>query len=106
MKPTKGTKRIGRFFTFLTDGVYRAVSTGPLGRLFGSYDRADRYFHKTAIVRAAQPKRNRYRGTTLRGRVAAAIDQSVLRRGAYGLMEGFLRCSLRTVGAFFLTSGI
>lgn len=106
MKLINGWKRIGRFFTFLTDRVYHAVSAGPLGRLFGGYERADRYFHKTALVRAAHPPRRRYQTVTTRGRIAAAMEKSVLRRGAYGLMQGFLRCSLRTVGSFFLTSGI
>lgn len=106
MKLINGWKRIGRFFAFLTDRVYHAVSAGPLGRLFGSYERADRYFHKTALVRAAHPPRRRYQTVTARGRIAAAMEKSVLRRGAYGLMQGFLRCSLRTVGSFFLTSGI
>ncbi len=106
MKPINGVKRIGRFFTFLTDGVYRAVSAGPLGRIFGGYERADQYFHESALLRVAQPKRRRYRAITLRGRIATAMDRSVLRRGAYGLMQGLLRCSLRTVGCFFLTGGV
>lgn len=106
MKPINIIKRIGRFFTFLTDAVYHAVSAGPLGRLFGGYERADRYFHQTALVRASHPRHHRYQTVTARGRIAAAMEQSVLRRGAYALMEGFLNCSLRTLGAFFLTSGI
>ena len=106
MKLKKLWTGIGRFFTFLTDRVYHAVAAGPLGRLFGGYERADLYFHRSAMVRLAHPPRRRYRKVTLRGRVAAMMDQSVLRRGAYALMGGFLRCSLRTVGAFFLTGGI
>ncbi len=106
MKPKNIWKRIGRFFAFLTDRVYHAVAAGPLGRVFGGYERADLYFHSTAMVRLSHPPRRRYRKTTLRGRIAAAMDRSVLRRSAYALADGFLRCSLRTVGAFFLTGGI
>lgn len=106
MKLANGMKRIGRFFTFLTDRTYRGLAAGPLGRLLGAYESADRSFHQTAMVRAMQPRRRKRYGTTLRGSMAMAMDQSALRRAAHGFANGFLRCSLRTVGAFFLTGGI
>lgn len=106
MKLANGIKRIGRFFAFLTDRLYRGIATGPLGRLFGSYEAMDARFHQTAMVRAMRPRHRKYGGTTLRGNVAMAMDQSAVRRAAHSFTDGFLRCSLRTVGAFFLTGGI
>ena len=101
-----GFKRVGRFFSSFTARVYRAVITGPVGRLFGAYAAADAYFQNTALVRTLRPKPNKRNKKTARRMMACAMDQSLLRRSAYGIVNGVGRCSLRTVGVFFAVAGV
>ena len=101
-----GFKRIGRFFNSFTARTYRAVINGPLGRIFGAYATADAYFQDTALVRTLRPKPNKKNKKTARRVMACAMDQSLLRRAAYGILNGLCRCSLRTVGVFFAVAGI
>ena len=96
-----GMKRVGRSFSSFTNRVYRTVAAGPLGRIFGSYHRADAYFQNTALMRALRPKANKKQGNTARRMMASAMDQSLLRRAAYGVLNGLCCCSLRTLGVFF-----
>ena len=99
-------KRIGRFFTSFTNRVYRGVIASPVGRLFGAYSETDRYFQDTALMRALHPKPNKTNRKTARRMMACAMDQSLLRRAAYGILNGLCRCSLRTLGVFFAVAGI
>jgi len=102
----KGLKRIGRFFTSLTNRVYRAVAASPVGRLFSAYSKADAYFQNTAVVRILRPKPNKTNSKTARRMVASAMDQSFLRRAVYGALNGLCRCSLRVIGVFFVVAAI
>lgn len=99
-------KRIGRFFTSFTNRVYRTVIASPVGRLFGAYSAVDAYFQNTALVRTLRPKPNKANKKTARRMMACAMDQSLLRRAAYGILNGICRCSLRTVGIFFAVAGV
>ena len=99
-------KRIGRFFTSFTDRVYRTVIQSPVGRVFGAYIATDDYFQNTALMRTLRPKPNRHNKKTARRVLACAMDRSFLRRGAYGLINGLCRCSLRTLGVFFTVAGV
>ncbi|MBE6629847.1 MAG: hypothetical protein E7624_03235 [Ruminococcaceae bacterium] len=98
--------RVGHAIASATGRVYHAIGAGPLGRLFTSYQKADCYFHQTALVRSMHGKRGKLGYRTMRRRVACAMDQSLLRRAAYGTINGLCRCSMRTLGAFFLTLGV
>ncbi len=102
----KGFKRIGRFFTSFTNRVYRAVILSPVGRVFGAYTATDEYFQNTALMRTLRPKPNKTNKKTARRMLACAMDQSLLRRAAYGILNGLCRCSLRTVGVFFAVAGV
>ncbi len=99
-------KRIGRFFNSFTARVYRAVIASPLGRLLGAYSATNAYFQDTALVRTLRPKPNKANKKTARRVLACAMDQSFLRRAAYGLLNALCRCSLRTVGVFFAVAGV
>lgn len=99
-------KRIGRFFNSFTARVYRAVIASPLGRLLGAYSATNAYFQDTALVRTLRPKPNKANKKTARRVLACAMDQSILRRAAYGLLNALCRCSLRTVGVFFAVAGV
>ena len=101
-----GIKRVGRFFTSFTGRVYRGVAAGPLGRLFGGYDRSNASFQNTGLVRLLRPKPNRANVQTVRRTLAGAMDQSLLRRTVYGALNALCRCSLRTVGVFFAVMGV
>ena len=101
-----GFKRIGRFFSAFTARAYRAVIASPVGRLFGSYAATDAYFQNTAMMRALRPRPNKKNKNTVRRVMARAMDQSLLRRAAYGILHGLGRCSLRTVGVFFAVAGV
>lgn len=98
--------RAGHAIASATGRVYHAIGAGPLGRLFTSYQKADRYFHQTALVHAAHAKQGKLGYRKMRRSVACAMDQSLLRRAAYGTINGLCRCSMRTLGAFFLTLGV
>lgn len=95
--------RIGHFFTFFTNKVYDGVAKSPLGRLFTAYPASDRILRGSVAAHIAHPKKAGMR--PFRSGVARAMDKSMIRRSAYALLGGLCRCSLRTVGAFFLTTG-
>ncbi len=99
-------KRIGRFFNSFTTRVYRAVIVSPVGRLFGAYTATNTYFQNTALMRTLRPKPNKANKKTARRMLACAMDQSLLRRAACGLLNALGRCSLRTVGVFFAVAGV
>ena len=50
--------RIGRFFTFITDRVYRAVANGPIGRLLSAYPAANDAFRRSGVVALSNRKRS------------------------------------------------
>lgn len=97
--------RVGRFFASLTDRVYNAAANGPVGRFFSAYTVSDRLFRRTGLMQAAHPRYRKKQGSPLRRGMAQAMDRSLLRRACYAVLGGVCRCSLRTVGLFFLTMG-
>ena len=96
--------RVGRFFANVTDRVYGVVSRGPIGKLFSSYSTLNAGFRDSGIVRVSQGKRHKS-ARTLRRNVAQAMDQSLLRRLCYAVIDSVCRCSLRALGVFFLIAG-
>ena len=96
--------RIGRFFTFITDRVYRAVANGPIGRLLSAYPAANDAFRRSGVVALSNRKRSTATRTLRRG-LAQARDQSRLRRCCYTVIDGICRCSLRALGLTLLTTG-
>ncbi len=99
-------RRAGQSLASMTDRVYHAIGAGPIGRLFTSYQAADNYFRHTALASTFRGNSGKRKNHVVRRGLAAAMDQSVLRRAAYGAVNGLCRCSLRTLGAFFVTLGI
>ena len=104
-RQTANGNRVGRFFASLTDRVYTAVSNSFVGRFFTAYAESDGIFHRTACMRAMQLGRRKKKSSPLRRGMAQAMDRSFLRRACYALLDALCRCSLRTVGLFFLTVG-
>ena len=98
--------RAGRSVASVTDRIYHAIGSGPLGRLFTSYQALDHYFQSSALAGMMYGKKKKSKRHVIRRGLAAAMDQSLLRRAAYGGVSGICRCSVRTLGAFFLTFGI
>ena len=98
---------IVRFFTFLTNYLYHMISAGFLGRIFTSYTTLDRAFHTSRI---GQLNRTPERGSgklrrVIRRNIAFAMSRSLISRGVMAMFRWLCRCSLRTIGLFFVTSG-
>ena len=107
-KPRWQDSYIIRFFAFLTHFVYSAISAGFLGRIFTSYNAADRTFRASALGRltsceAEKAGSKSYRA--FRRNMALAMNDSLLIRGVTGFVQGLLRCGLRTLGLFLVVSG-
>lgn len=104
----KGTlfERIGRFFTSLTDRIYRGIAQSPIGRFFSAYPAANRYFRSSAAVSIADMRHGPAKDLPLRRGMARAVDGSFLRRATHMLVDGICRCSLRAIGTFLVTTGI
>lgn len=96
-----------RFFRFLTQFVYEALGAGALGRFFAAYHTSDGLFHRSRAGRFFERiERGGGRAYCLmRRNIALAIENSLLRRGVWHLVEVLLLSSLRTIGVFFLTAG-
>lgn len=98
---------IVRFFIFLTQFVYHAISVGLLGRIFTAYTATDQRF-RTSFVGHLVHARERRSGKlyrTFRRNIALAMDQSLIARGMLSLLRKLCRCSLRTLGLFLVTAG-
>ncbi len=98
-------KRIKQFFARVTDAVYGAVAKSPIGRFLGAYPVSERLFRASGTVYLGTLGSNPKRTRPLRRGMARAMDQSLLRRGCYRLINAICRCSLRTVGALLVTMG-
>ncbi|MBQ9098564.1 MAG: hypothetical protein IJY50_03950 [Clostridia bacterium] len=98
---------IVRFFAFLTDFIYNMLSAGFLGRVFTAYATSDRVFRSSQAGRLGRTtehgggKMHR----ALRRHIALAMNQSCLINGVSALIKGLCRCSMRTLGLFFMTAG-
>ena len=99
-------QRIGQFIAFLTDKIYSGISASPVGRFFKAYPASDRLWRNSATVGLAHPHTDHKHTHPVRRGMAQTMDNSVIRRSAYALLGSLCRCSLRTFGAFFLTTGI
>ncbi len=99
-------KRIGHFFARLTDTVYHGIAKSPIGRFFTAYPVSDRAFRESGTVHMTHLVHDPKRGSPLRRGAAQAMDQSFLRRSCYRLINAFCHCSLRSLGAFFVTMGV
>lgn len=98
---------IARFFAFLTRFVYEIIPLCYLGRMFTSYRTCNQYFQRSLAGRLTN---HTERGgsrlhRTVRRNIALSVDKSIILWLFRGLMQALLRCSLRTVGLFFITSG-
>ena len=106
MSPKKNIfSGIGRFFTTVTDKVYRGISASPVGRFFAAYPSSGRLLKRSATMRLLHPTVTHKHTHPMRSGMAHAMDRSLLRRAAYALIGSICRCSLRTVGLLFLTTG-
>ena len=102
------TGRINRFFHAVTDRVYNAIAGGPVGRFFTAYPASDRYMRASGAAALVRPDTHAgaQQAQTVRRSMAEAVDRNSLRHAAYLLVDGICRCSMRTLGVFFLSIGL
>ena len=105
--PSTKDSYIIRLATFLSRLFYTVLPFGLIGRIFTSYSATDRAFRSSGLSRIARRSR-RSAGRarrSLRRNVALAVNHSLFVRGAAGFWTLLCCCSLRTIGAFFVTMG-
>lgn len=105
-KAKKSTRSFARFLCDVTDRVYSALARSALGRFFSAYSVSDAALQNTMAARAWHARRRKQGKTSLRKGVARAMDRSRARAGLRKVLELACTCSLRTVGALLLTSGL
>ncbi len=105
-KAKKQSRSFARFLGDVTDRVYSAMARSAFGRFFSAYSASDAAWQDTVAVRAWRTRRRRHGKTSLRKGVARAMDRSKARVGLRKILDFICTCSLRTVGAFLLTSGL
>lgn len=106
-RPSIKDSYIVRFFAYLTHLFYRLLPFGLPGRLFTSYGAVDRAFRNSGIGRAIARAESGGGKTSrlLRRKLAYAMNQSLIIKGASAFWRLLCRCSMRTFGTLFVTMG-
>lgn len=99
---------IVRLFAVLTHFVYEVIAKGFLGKIFTAYEALNERFRASLfgrlLLRLTEGGGGKhYRA--MRRSLALAMDRSHVLGGISCVIGGLYRCSLRTLGLFFVTSG-
>lgn len=99
---------VGRFFTRMSTLIYYVISASFIGKIFASYPASDGmvgHSYVGNLGRAGRSRSGRKRYTARRA-VACAMERNVLSRVTSWLLRTVGRCSLRTLGLFFISFAV